>query len=134
MNAQKEDKSLYDFLVGNKDKIEYVNLIWTWNEMKLVESDKCLVMNENEYPSEIYMAFDVTILDLEYSFTGSYEDALSFADSYSCWDGREEDFKIVDGILECKHEGYNPEYYYHPKDLDPDADDMILQIMTNKRI
>lgn len=125
MNPIEDEESLYNFLIAHKNEVEYINLTWTWNEMKVVESDRCLVIEEKgqKFAYETYLGFSVDILDEEYSFTGSYEDALQFASSYDCWDGFE--FKIDDGVLELEHQGDNFEFHYHPDELEPYNRDIL---------
>lgn len=125
MNPKLDEDSLYNFLMKNKDKVVYVNLRWTWNEMKVVESDRCLI--EDGRPYEVYIGFDVITLDWEYSFTGTYDDAIKFAESYDCWDGFDFESNLKYGVLEMEHHGDNFDYHYHPEELDPD-EDCILEI------
>ena len=125
MNPKEDEDSLYNFLVAHKNEVEYVNLKWTWHEMRVVESDRCLVIEENghKYACETYLGFGVDILDEEYSFTGCYADALEFASAYGCWDGF--DFVIEDGVLELEHTGDNFDIHYHPHELEPDDRNLL---------
>ena len=119
------DESLYDFLVRNKDKIEYVHLEWTWPELKLVQSKYVCMDWDMKYkeffPRDVYLCFGVDRLDQEYSFMGTIEEAMEFASSYDCWDGHDfdESTTINEGIFELAYQGYNPDEHYHPDEIDP---------------
>ena len=113
-------ETLYEFLIRNKDKIEYVNLTWTYSEERTVDTR---FVTKNGYP--VYMMFDCTILDWEYCCRMDIEQAIEYSCNYGQWDGLVEDSDIYEGVLEKTYDNYNPEYKYHPKDLDPNDSDII---------
>lgn len=118
------DETLEEFLTRNKDKIEYVVLIWWYSEKRSVQSNKVYVEKDGQ-PVPLEMAFDVKVRDWEYCFIGEIDDAIEYAQSYGQWDERAEDANISDGVLYLEYENYNPDYNYHPKDLDPNDNDIL---------
>lgn len=120
-----EVESLYDFLKEHENEIEFVILTWEWPGVAEVESDYCgTIYGEENYP--LYHRFSYTRLDDEYSFTGTVEEALNFAESYDCWDGHEIDFE--NGIVIGYNEGYDPDKDEYPDDVDNLSDSNVYNV------
>ena len=50
------EETLEEFLIRNKDKIEYVNLTWTYNEYRALES-KYRAVSKSKGEFEVFMVF-----------------------------------------------------------------------------
>lgn len=118
------EETLEEFLIRNKDRIEYVNLTWTYNEYRALES-KYRAVSKSKGEFEVFMVFNCTILDWEYSCRGTIEYAIEYAQAYYQWDGKVSDEDIHDGVLEKQYENYNPDYNYHPDELDLSDRDVV---------
>lgn len=123
-----EEISLYDYLKANKDKIWYVQLTYTWNRIIMVETPLYFI-DESGRRHELYGRWTANQIDEEYSFIGTYEEALEFADSYGVWDGCPDKDGLItgltleNGVLIGEQDGYDPNAENYPED-DPAADDL----------
>lgn len=79
--------------IESHPEVKSVILFWTWSEDYYTSN------------ASVFSAYvSPCTLDEEYSFQGDREEALEFARSYDCWDGR--DFLILKGDILY---GYNSE-------------------------
>lgn len=121
-----DQDSLWSYLQENKDKIWYVQLIWTWPEVIETETDLCFMKDGT--PWSLYARWIATRTDPEYTFIGSIDDAIEFATKYDCWDREmmEDKAIITDGILFREYEGYNTNGDEYPE-KDP-ADETLYNL------
>lgn len=98
-----EVEDLHEFLTDNERDIDYVCLTWIWEDTAILESDFMGQVNGRLQP--LYHEFVYDRIDLDYSFVGTIEDAIAFADLYDCWDMSELDYE--NGIItgEIREEG-----------------------------
>ena len=92
-----EIEDLHQYLLDNKDKISYVYLNWTW-------IPKTVRIRTNEVTEDgffLYAEFVGEDLDDEYSFYGPIESAITYAQSYEQWNGKE--FELYGPILMAYH-------------------------------
>ena len=108
-------EDLHQWLQDHRKEIDYVYLEWRWETTVMFESDTYygVVDGESRYP--LYHKFYGWNLDEEYSFAGNVEDAISFAEGYTCWDGHT--FQYDSGVLFAEEDAidYANEY---PDDAD----------------
>lgn len=94
---------LREFLTDFKSQIDYVCLTWIWEEKATLETN--YVGRVNGCLQPLYYEFIYDRIDEDYSFIGTVEDAIEFAENYDCWNGSE--LYCEDGIVtgEIREEG-----------------------------
>lgn len=120
----KDPDTLWSYLQEHKNEIYYVQLVWTWPEYIETDTPYCFRNKTDGYPQPLYARWSATRIDEEYTFIGPIEDAIKYAESYDCWskDKLEEDGHIIDGVLICENEGYDPDGYQFPNKDPADRD------------
>lgn len=120
-----EIDTLYDFLIEHKNEIDYVKLDYTWSPfVAIVETDYYFGTGENK--TRLYRRISYSEIDSEYSFWGTVDKAIDFAESYSCWDG--ETLALDDSILLGELDSYN---YNYDNDCPKEPDDFENLETTN---
>ena len=89
---------LHQYLIDNKEKIDFVYLNWTWKP-KIVEIETNYMTKEGNL---IYASFIGKEVDEEYSFSGRIEEAIEYSKGYDQWDGHE--FELYEPILIANNE------------------------------
>lgn len=92
-----EIEDLHQYLIDNTDKIAYVYLDWTW-------FPKTVRIRTNEATEDgifLYANLVGKQIDEEYSFYGPVDAAITYAESYDQWNGKE--FELYSTILIGKH-------------------------------
>lgn len=97
---------LHQYLIENKEKIDFVYLNWTWKP-KIVEIETNYMTKEGNF---VYASFIGKDVDEEYSFSGRIEDAIEYAKGYDQWNGHE--FELYGPILIAN----NDEDVWHMED------------------
>lgn len=97
-----EDLTAVEFLQKYKDRIAYVHVTWTWAHDYYAEVDTEKVSWHFELWGHKYPAgfsFSAEVVDPEYCFSGTYDEALKYFSQYENWDGMFKESDIYNGAL-----------------------------------
>ena len=111
-----EIEDLLEYLVQNRDKIDYVCLTYTWSP-HYVDVQTDFVIDGGRYDGyPLTAVFCSSKIDEEYSFYGKVDDAIEWIDAYgSIWDGCRN--FILDGcVLHAEYDNWNCQEEYHHKE------------------
>ena len=127
---EEDEGSLYNYLMEHKDEIFFVNLEWTWPYYARLNTP--FYYNEPKTGNKVWLYAEFTgeRIDTEYSFVGTFEEAVEFSKKYDCW-GRcmfeGEEGGLNQGVLEVHHHAYDNEAEEYPDDeISPEAIDLYF--------
>ena len=102
-----EINDLHEYLKEHRDSIDYVSLEWIQTRNYAMLDTKYYGSDGNGGWDQLYARFRYDLLDLEYSFFGTVQEAIDWTKGYNHWDGCT--FEIGSGVVIGYYENENPE-------------------------
>jgi hypothetical protein len=98
--------SLHDYLVENRDEIQFVALKWTWSPTCVCVETDYVADGGEEDGHPVFATFHGQRIDKDFTFYGPIDQAIEYAEEHGQWDGFDS-FELEAGVLHAEHDEFD---------------------------